>query len=341
MSTQQEQIASVLEELLKTPVDDLTRTSELGTEGGFEKYRPDIEELLRYLSKLSQVTFDGVPTTTVTQIFNQLNQIKNVFTEIRSYNPVEIQKKNQNIYQIRDQIGVKIAKCAQNLFTQSSHVLAISRTEGSELSKLRKDLVDATKQIKGLQAEAQKASKSAQAAAGQTGIARHSAIFMDEATNKNDSNYWLAATILLIITTLCWGFFSIFISPETAINYAYSKELVDLSSEMAKYYILQLTIGKFVILSILTFATTWCAKNYSSHRHNYVINIHRHNALNTFETFASAADSDNQVKNAVLLQATQTIFQHQSSGYSKSESQGNESSHILEITKSIPTSLSK
>ncbi len=63
----------------------------------------------------------------------------------------------------------------------------------------------AAKNIENLQLQAQKASKSAQAAASQTGIARHSKIFQDEARKNNYSRFWLIATVLLIIFTLLWG----------------------------------------------------------------------------------------------------------------------------------------
>ncbi len=112
-----------------------------------------------------------------------------------------------------------------------------------------------------------------------------------------------------------------------------------LTLELTKYYMIQLTVGKIIVLSILTFATSWAAKNYSAHRHNFVINTHRHNALSTFETFVSAANDDISTKNAVLLHATQTIFQHQPTGYSKNESSATDQSKVLEITRTFSSTI--
>ena len=74
----------------------------------------------------------------------------------------------------------------------------------------------------------------------------------------------------------------------------------------------QYTVPKLIILSVFFSALIWAAKNYQAHRHNYVINRHRQDSLSTFEGFVSAAGDDTETKNAVLLQATQSIFASQS-----------------------------
>ena len=73
---------------------------------------------------------------------------------------------------------------------------------------------------------------------------------------------------------------------------------------------------------------------YRAHRHNFVINRHRLNALSTFEAFAKATD-DQQIKNAVLLQATQCIFGPQPTGYISGESESEGYPQILEIVRGM------
>jgi len=81
-------------------------------------------------------------------------------------------------------------------------------------------------------------------------------------------------------------------------------------------------------------ATFWAGKTYRAHRHNAVVNRHRQNALTTFQTFAQAA-SEEQTKNAVLLQATQCIFSPQQTGYIQSDNDTPGIPQVLEIVRSF------
>lgn len=82
---------------------------------------------------------------------------------------------------------------------------------------------------------------------------------------------------------------------------------------------IEATAFRVLLFSLGTFALIFSTRTYSSHRHNFVINRHRRNALATFQTFANGSD-DPQVKNAILLQAAQCIFSPQVSGYVRNES---------------------
>ena len=64
-----------------------------------------------------------------------------------------------------------------------------------------------------------------------------------------------------------------------------------------------------------------------------MVNKHRQNALTTFETFSNASGSDTQTKNAVLIEATHTIFSNQQTGYMTADKDQESSSKIIEIIK--------
>jgi hypothetical protein len=48
-----------------------------------------------------------------------------------------------------------------------------------------------------------------------------------------------------------------------------------------------------------------------------------------------AAEGDQETKNAVLLQATQSIFSPQSTGYPKGEGEPRQGSHLIEIFRGL------
>ncbi len=94
---------------------------------------------------------------------------------------------------------------------------------------------------------------------------------------------------------------------------------------------------KIAFAFVLLFGLLWSSRNYSASRHNEVVNRHRMNALRSFETFAKAA-TDDQTKNAVLIQATQAIFAPQATGYVKTDGDNSSSSPIIELIRTASPS---
>ena len=67
-------------------------------------------------------------------------------------------------------------------------------------------------------------------------------------------------------------------------------------------------------------------KNYTAQKHLEVINTHRQNALETFDTFVAAAAGDNrETRDAVLLSATEAIFDANQTGYLSAKGSGADS----------------
>jgi hypothetical protein len=93
-------------------------------------------------------------------------------------------------------------------------------------------------------------------------------------------------------------------------------------------------VPRLLRITLLLTALVFCLKNFSAMSHNYVVNRHRQTALTTFKTFVSSTD-DPQVKNTVLVQATQAIFSPQPSAYLKGDSETPQVTPVYEIAKSV------
>ena len=63
-------------------------------------------------------------------------------------------------------------------------------------------------------------------------------------------------------------------------------------------------------------------KNYTAQKHLEVINTHRQNALETFDTFVAAAGDNRETRDAVLLAATEAIFDANQTGYLSTKTSG-------------------
>lgn len=120
-----------------------------------------------------------------------------------------------------------------------------------------------------------------------------------------------------------WSFVWLFISAALLVGLGYmglrfNSEIATAAPQEVGNAI-EATAFRVLLFSLGTFALVFSTRTYSSHRHNFVINRHRRNALATFQTFANGSD-DSQVRNAILLQAATCIFSPQVSGYVRNES---------------------
>ena len=90
-----------------------------------------------------------------------------------------------------------------------------------------------------------------------------------------------------------------------------------------------------MILSILLFAIGVAARDYRANRHNQVVNRHRATAIETFELFTKGT-ADEQTKNAILVKATEAVFQPVGTGYQSKDAEPAPNSTIVEILRAGP-----
>ena len=100
------------------------------------------------------------------------------------------------------------------------------------------------------------------------------------------------------------------------------------------YRFAQAILPRFTGLIVLFYILVICSKNYRAQSHNYIINKNKQNALSTFETFVKAT-SNEEIRNAVLLQTTKAIFSNPKSGYLKEDGSDDEPTQIIEIVKDM------
>jgi hypothetical protein len=163
--------------------------------------------------------------------------------------------------------------------------------------------------------------------ASEVGITKYATIFGNEAGKQGRQSWWWATGALIFggVAAICTLFF---FEPHI-------RSLVDAEKPLSNGIIVSLAVSRAILISLLYLAVVWCIRNFSAARHNAVVNRHRQNALSTFEAFVKAAEGDPQTKNAVLLQATQSIFAPQASGYLKGENDGPAASPVIEIVRGL------
>jgi hypothetical protein len=184
--------------------------------------------------------------------------------------------------------------------------------------------------------------KSAKEAAALVGIVEHAKFFEEEALNhKRSGAWWLAITLLLAVAAAAAAGWNFYKAESLMSDSVVEKEKLDATKTSATEkkpdigLEIQVTVAKIVILSILLSAAIWTGRVYKAHRHNFIINRHRRNALSTFQAFAAGASDDIQTKNAVLLQATTCVFGPQNTGYIGQDKESEGYPQILEIVRGV------
>lgn len=165
-------------------------------------------------------------------------------------------------------------------------------------------------------------------AAQEVVVAKYTTIFNTFSNkHRNSAGLWLFACIFIVIS-LC--VFSLLI-------FEHSVDFIHKNADIIQYpATMVIWIGSRVaIYSTLFVALSVCVSNYKANKHNQIVNRHRQNALNTFETFVRASGDDKTMKDAILMEVTRTIFGAQSTGFSSSDNDGETRNKIVEIVKNI------
>ncbi len=99
-------------------------------------------------------------------------------------------------------------------------------------------------------------------------------------------------------------------------------------------------INKVFIFSVILIVISLIKKEYLALRHQFALNTHRQNALNSHKEILNSIlrtenESDKEISNAVLLELTRSMFSPQDTGLVKDQKNTASDSKIVEISKSL------
>lgn len=327
-----ESLQNVLTSLNEVKPEYLAQTDRLGTELNFEDGVPYFRRILKLYQDLSECNLDYIPLRKISELTQYATELSQKITGLTNFSPTN----SSNPLETRNSLMNYFKDGYDAHFNMVVPIITYSRLNQTDFGTLKHE---AEKQLKMIETvvqevktigqqvatEAEDILNKARQASAEVGISHHSAHFQNEANyHSRAATKWLFTTIALGIVTVLWGLFSFKLLHTPVSNPPKTIEIV------------QTFASKLIVLSALYYILVWSAKNFNAHRHNFVVNKHRQNALSTFETFVAAA-SDVDTKNAVLLQATQSIFSAQPSGYILKDSDNESPNKVIEILRSAGT----
>jgi hypothetical protein len=284
----------------------------------FDSHIPALVELFQSLAKCE---FYFLPEAEVGMLTSLAQKVQELYTRSQAQSVPK---------QERDYLIQESEALYGKSFTPVATVLAYWTAKETDVAGRQRQADQAIEQISEKNREAERILKQLQETTQKATIEQEAIHFSEEAQGHKKSSYaWLAVSAAIAVLTLWFAWD----------NYSYFRQLLtptepQIVATLTTAQSIQLGLSKLFLFSFLVGGIVWSGRVYRAHRHNYVVNKHRQNALNTFKTFVGSTE-DQQTKNAVLLQATQCIFMPQSTGYITQEGDSTGHPQILEITRGM------
>jgi flagellar hook-basal body complex protein FliE len=287
----------------------------------------DLERAKNILSYLNILPLESLPDNAINQITQAINQVTPILDQINKFSIT-----NGNPTGTRDGIQSSLHGQVDNFYSQTASWIPFLAYQKGDVAENIKKLTDALNQAQKLieqtktdidkdKAEIDRiivATREASASAG-------AAVFTKDFENESDAQEksagkWLLATGASVLLTVgaaivMWV-------------HAESKTAADLTNSQ----VIQTVAAKLVILTMFVTGTMWLGRQYKALRHLTTLNRHRSLSLRTLKAFSAAA-SDEQTKNAVLIEVTRAVFQANQTGYLDGQSGDESPTKIIEIAK--------
>jgi len=319
-----ENLQEKVDEVLAFDKEGLRSRSEWG-KFNFEDAELDLARIFTVVRHLKTLPLEFLPEDTGAGMIQHINnaipalQALHEF-DIETANPgAERQQRTNAITGTADSLYKNVTPWIPFLAYQKGDV-AKNIAELTSAVTAGKELVEAAKvEIAARDSEMAAIIEKAREASASAGAAVFTKKFADESIAREASaTTWLWATIVLAVASVGIVIFMLF-----------ATDLLPAPTSFIQ------ASPRFFLLALLLTATLWCGRMYKAFMHQAAVNNHRSLALQTFQAFSAAA-SDEQTKNAVLLEATHSIFGPTASGFLDGKSAPVDSgTKFVEIMKSV------
>ncbi len=256
----------------------------------------------------------------LTNVFNQLrNQIRGFgsFT----YGAGAQQYQNQ-AKSFRD-LSVKLHGNV-GVWAAMSAVKSVSDPGGQAAIDLER-VAEIRETIEEHQRRAAKAADAAQTASAKTGVAVFTKQFEDDTRYyRRRAFFWLLMASGFLAAALWVAWCLINLEPNQTSEPRPNAEPWEWIFPLA---------GRVFILSLLTYATTWCGRMSLASQHSAAVNRHRANSSQTVEALRDSA-TETPTKDVVVTEAARAIFENVPTGYLGKQTDQPNASRTLEIFRS-------
>lgn len=286
------------------------RQADLGNQLNFTEAIPYAESIIDLYKRIPLNILSDFSDNHLVVIKNQSLADFNSFDSILNFNAAAA-----NAAALRTQLINSLKARRDQLFDQIWQYVAYGVAKNTDASlievqargmiqSIKDQSVALTQAITKSKEDADSALDAIRSVAAEQGVSQQAAYFKSEADSQELlADKWLTLTYYFAGAVGTFAVLSLFIYKWDFIKPEGSAEL------------LQLISSKILIFSVLAYMLLLAARNYSTHKHNAVVNRHRQNALLTYRAIVEAA-GEKGTEDIVLAHAASCIFAPQETGFS-------------------------
>lgn len=334
MSETKDKTQQSLEQRLKTLAaidveEELIRNDELG-QANFRPGVPIFKQTLDLFRELQVSQLEVFPEKVLNKLNDRAGKALNHFENVKKftlsgYSGDVVEARNKLLHDIEQEYETHFEVLQPHinyLLIKKTDFASLEQQARDAMARLEKFTADRRSEQERIQAEMGAALDSVKAAAAKAGVAQQSVVFNEQADNhaKQVRTWmWASAGFGFIALMYALVFFALLPIPTGTVGET-----------------IQSVISRLVVLSIILFGLVFSGRQLVAAQHNETVNRHRQNALQTFETFVQASD-DSETKDAVLLEATRSIFSAQPTGFLRRDGERESPSTVIEVLRRITT----
>ncbi len=316
-------LMGAVDEVLSLDTQELRHRQEWG-KFDFEDADRDLKRIFTVAGHLKALPLAFLPEDVAR---NLASQVSAAIAPLKQIDGFDIESANPK--QQRDQFVQTVTQAADVLYKQVTPwipFLAYQKGDVAEnITQLTKAVTDgrslveqAKTDIEARGVEMSDIIEKAREASASAGAAVFTEKFAGESKKQDKSaKSWLTATMTMGVVSVIATIAVVWVNETSSSNS------------------LLLASPKFFLLALLLTATLWCGRMYRAFMHQSTVNQHRALALQTFQAFSAAA-SDELTKNAVLMEATRSVFGPSASGFLDSKGTPNDAgTRVVEVIKAV------
>lgn len=322
-----------LDRVQQFDVATLSREGDLGKQMNFSEAISPSQALVDIYRRIPLTALDDFSDGQLNTIGQQAKADFNVFKQILDFNATTADAANirTNIINTlktrRDQLFDQLWQYVAYGVARITDTTLLETQARATIQSIKDQSEKLTSELLAAKKDADNALTEIRAVAAEQGVSQQAIHFKQEAEAQEVlAATWLQYTYKFAAAVGGFAVLSLFLHKIDWIRPESSAEMFQLIS------------SKFLIFAVLGYLLLMAARNYSTHKHNVVVNRHRQNALLTYRSLVEASGGSG-TEDIVLAHAASCIFSPQETGFSHGK--GDASSGSKSVLELLTKSTSK
>lgn len=289
--------------------ETLGRTDDLGKQMNFAEAVKPAEAIIAIYKRIPLSALLDFTDGQLNAIMAQANADYNVFKQILDFNAASgdaVSTRSNiltNMRARRDQLFDQLWQYVAYGVARITDTSLLETQARATIQGIEDQSAKLTEQLTKAKSDADAALAAIRAVASEQGVSQQAVYFKEEAQSQETlADKWLTFTYRFATALGLFAIFSLFLHKLDWIKPENNAEMF------------QLITSKVLIFTVLGYLLIMAARNYTTHKHNSIVNRHRQNALLTYRALVTAGEEAG-TQDIVLAHAASCIFSPQDTGF--------------------------